>query len=88
MTFTYHLISTILVVSLLLWSVRGDPAQKFIYNAQDILVVEALSTVQVSLQLTTTADEYLSESDLEVELQMSSIGEIMPYDIFYFTYQS
>lgn len=64
MNLSNHLLSPIILLYFLLASVFGYPAQKFIYNANDVIVVQEDSTVQLSLQLTTTADEYLSESDL------------------------
>jgi hypothetical protein len=54
--------------------VSASNDQKFVYNARDILVIQPNSTVDLSLQLTTSADEYLSESSLQATLTLISLS--------------
>lgn len=54
-------ISTCLLhIIVLVQIVNASDDQKFVYNARDILVIQPNSTADLSLQLTTSADEYLS----------------------------
>ena len=66
----------------------ASTSQKFIYRASDNVIIEANSSIELEVALSTSLDEYLSESKINATisiLQKSSI--IQPYSILYFSYQ-
>ncbi len=75
------------ILGLLALAHATEYEEKFEYSSQEYITVPSFSQTSFAVSLSTSADEFLSETVIEASLQLEQSASV-PYNLLYFPYQT